>query len=85
MRVPSQGRIRAWRSHERTVIARQMLVLADINEFVPVQMPDGSAHDTVLILAAINCPREGARRADAMASRLGELGIPNVRTNHESE
>ena len=47
-------------------------------------MPDGAARDSVLILAPLNCPREGARRADALTQRLHELGIPAVRSNHYS-
>jgi hypothetical protein len=70
-----------WSSHEKAVSQRALLALADGNGFIPVQMPDGASADTVLILAPVNCPREGAKRADALAGRLRELGIPNVRSN----
>ena len=70
--------------HGRHGLTRDMLALADSNGFVPVQMPDGSARDTVLILAPVNCPSDGAKRADALSSRLRELGIPNIRSSQYS-
>lgn len=65
-------------------ISRETAALADGNGFIPAQMPDGAASDTVLILAPLNCPHEGAQRADALAQRLRQLGIPAVRSNHYS-
>jgi hypothetical protein len=73
-----------WHSHQRAVAARELAALADSNGFVPVQMPDGVPRDTVLILAPINCPSDGAKRAEALAARLSGLGIPNVRRNSYS-
>ena len=75
------GVVRVWHSHERAVSAHELEAIGDSNGFVPVQMPDGAARDTVLILAPVNCPSAGAKRADALAARLSALGIPNVRTN----
>jgi hypothetical protein len=75
------GAIRAWQSHEHAVSARELQAIADRNGFVPVQMPDGAARDTILILAPLNCPSAGARRADALAARLSALGVPTVRLN----
>jgi hypothetical protein len=73
-----------WQTHERTVAERSLLPFEDTNGFVPVQTPSGSAADTVVILAALNCPSAAAKRADTMASRLTELGIPNARANNYS-
>jgi hypothetical protein len=70
-----------WAGHH---LSRASAALADGHGFIPAQMPDGAARDTVLILAPVNCPHEGAKRADAMAQRLGELGIPAVRSNSYS-
>jgi hypothetical protein len=70
-----------WPSHH---LSRATAALADGNGFIPAQMPDGAASDSVLILAPVNCPREGARRADALAQRLRALGIPAVRSNSYS-
>lgn len=65
-------------------ISRATAALADGNGFIPTQMPDGAVRDAVLILAPLNCPHEGARRADALAQRLEHLGIPAVRSNRYS-
>jgi len=73
-----------WQAHERTVAERSLLPFEDTNGFVPVQTPAGSPPDTVVILAALNCPSAAAKRADTMANRLTELGIPNTRANHYS-
>ena len=75
------GVVRVWHSHERAVSARELAAIADRNGFVPVQMPDGAARDTVLILGPLNCPSAGAKRAEALAARLTALGIANMRTN----
>ncbi len=73
-----------WSSHERTVAERGLLAFQDTNGFVPVQTPPGTPPDKVIILAALNCPSAAAQRADAMAKRLTEMGIPNTRANHFS-
>jgi hypothetical protein len=51
-------------------------------DFVAVAMPDGLQHNTVLILAPLNCPSQAARRANSLASELSRMGIPNRRDNH---
>jgi hypothetical protein len=70
-----------WADHH---LSRATAAMADGNGFIPAEMPDGAARDSVLVLAPVNCPHEGARRADALAERLHELGIPVVRTNNYS-
>ena len=65
-------------------ISRATAALADADGFVPAQMPDGAERDSVLILAPLNCPREGAQRAEHLAQRMKELGIPAVRSNRYS-
>ena len=47
--------------------------------FVSVVMPDGAPRNTVIILAPQNCPSDAAQRADFLANRLTEAGIPNTR------
>jgi hypothetical protein len=66
------------------VIDRELLAYADSNGFVPVIMPDGAPADTVLIFAALNCPAAPARRANALAQQLKQMGIPTQRTDHYS-
>jgi hypothetical protein len=73
-----------WTSHERTLAERGLLPFQDTNGFVPVQTPPGTPPDKVIILAALNCPSAAAQRADTMAKRLTEMGIPNTRANHYS-
>lgn len=52
--------------------------------FVSVAMPDGVPQDSVAIIAPVNCPSDAAQRADALANRLTQLGIPNTRTSSYS-
>lgn len=73
-----------WTSHERTVAERGLLAFEDTNGFVPVTTPPGIPADKVIILAALNCPSAAAQRADTMAKRLTEMGIPNTRASHYS-
>jgi hypothetical protein len=73
--------VHLWHVHQRNALAREMDAFEDSNGFVPVQMPNGAPRDTVVILAPVNCPSDGAQRADALARRLSALGIPNVRSN----
>lgn len=73
-----------WTSHERTVAERSLLPFQDTNGFVSVATPPGTPPDNVIILAAVNCPSAAAQRADTMAKRLTEMGIPNTRANHYS-
>lgn len=76
--------VHLWNAHERTVAERALLPYEDTNGFVPVQSQAGSPADTVVILAALNCPSAAAQRAETMAKRLTEMGIPNTRANHYS-
>jgi len=52
--------------------------------FVSVVMPDGAPRNTVIILAPQNCPSDAAQRADALAVRLTEAGVPNLRSSSYS-
>jgi hypothetical protein len=65
-------------------ISRATAALADANGFIPAQMPDGAERGSVLILAPLHCPREGAKRARALAQRMKELGIPAVESDRYS-
>lgn len=48
--------------------------------FVSAVMPDGARPNTVIILAPENCPSDAAQRADSLAIRLTQAGIPNTRS-----
>jgi hypothetical protein len=78
------GGVHLWHMHQHSVIDRELLAAADSNGFVPVIMPDGAPQDTVLIFAALNCPSAQAQRANAMATRLKQMGIPSQRTSNYS-
>ena len=56
--------------------------MADSYGFVPILAGGNSPPNAAVVLAALNCPSAQAKRADAMASRLSELGIPNARANN---
>ncbi len=57
---------------------------ADVNGFIALPPATGVDPDTVLILAAPNCPKAGARRAAALAEALGARGIPQVQSGQIS-
>jgi len=67
----------AWRHH---VEQAQQAALTSPNGFMPILMPDGSEPNTVIVFAPVNCPKEPAQRADALAERLTREGIPNRRS-----
>jgi hypothetical protein len=54
---------------------------ADENGFVQVPPPANQAQDTIYVLAAENCPKEDAQRADRLAATLANEKIPVVRTH----
>ena len=70
-----------WWQQQRTE-DRAIRGATDVNGFLPVPMPDGAQHNTVLLFAPLNCPREGTQRAVALAEKLTAAGIANVRTSH---
>jgi len=82
--VVGGGGVHLWHIHERSVVDRQLLAAADTNGFVSVVTPADIKPDTVLILAALNCPSAQAKRADAMAAQLTQMGIPIRRSNSYS-
>ncbi len=48
--------------------------------FVDIPLPDGQSGHHVVIFAPANCPSDAARRAEALARRLDEAGIPYTRS-----
>jgi len=54
---------------------------ADENGFVQLPPPANQAQDTIYVLAAENCPKEDAQRADRLAATLANEKIPVVRTH----
>jgi hypothetical protein len=78
------GAVQLWKHHEHARYESAMLASADTSGFVEVLMPNGAQPDTVLILAARNCPSAAARRADDLARQLTAMGVPNVRSDQVS-
>ena len=48
--------------------------------FVEIPLPDGQSGHHVVIFAPANCPSDAGQRADALALRLDEAGIPYTRS-----
>ncbi|MBD8880249.1 hypothetical protein IHE49_07125 [Rhodanobacter sp. 7MK24] len=55
---------------------------ADAQGFIPTDVPTGVEHGVVLVLAALNCPKDASQRADDMVERLRGMGIPAKRDDH---
>lgn len=48
--------------------------------FVDIPLPDGQSGHHVVIFAPVNCPSDAAQRAEALARRLDDAGIPYTRS-----
>jgi hypothetical protein len=57
---------------------------ASPNGFIPLPPPENVNPKTVLVIAAENCPKEGARRSDALAQQLASRNIPYARAHDVS-
>ena len=52
--------------------------------FVDIPLPDGQSGHHVVIFAPANCPSDAAQRAEALARRLDDAGIPYTRSQNAS-
>ena len=75
------GGFQLWQMHERSLTERHLHAAADVNGFVPILASDDAPRDTVVILAAINCPKAPAQRAAALEKELARRDIPVLRAN----
>ncbi len=66
-----------WKKHDVPARSHTNVSQESPNGFQSVLMPDGAKDNVVLIFAAINCPHEEAKRADALAESLTRKGISN--------
>ena len=73
-----------WQRHAERVEAAELARLTDDNGFVELAQPSGADPRKVWIVAAANCPKEGARRADALASDLAERDVVFERRSNVS-
>ena len=65
----------AWNQHKAHVDAAAIAALTDERGFIEFEMPQEAKNDEVLIVAAQNCPKEGAVRADRLAREMAERNI----------
>lgn len=70
-----------WQQHQ---VTEQTRALTSANGFVSTATPSQAQRNVVLILAPVNCPSEAAQRADALAARLTQQGVPNQRSSNFS-
>ncbi len=54
------------------------------NGFVALPTVDGASKNVVMVVAAQNCTKEAAARADSLTAALTRSGIPVNRTRHVS-
>ena len=64
-----------WNHHQAHVEAAAIATLTDSRGFIEFEMPQGAMNNEVLIVAAQNCPQEGAVRADRLAREMAERNI----------
>lgn len=75
------GGYQYWQGHRQEVAAGPMV---SNNGFVRIPEVGGAKPDTVLVIAAQNCPHEDAQRADGLAQDLAAKGISVERTHNVS-
>lgn len=68
-----------WKQHQVHVEAMAIAAITDNYGFMSMAPPSGGRIDEVLVVAAQNCPKEDARRADELAQELAERNIPHAR------
>jgi hypothetical protein len=64
-----------WQKHQANVDAMALAAVTDEHGFSALASPSGADPRKVWIVAAVNCPREGARRADELAAQLAERNM----------
>lgn len=73
-----------WRGHEARKETAAVRALTDSYGFVALGAPQGADPRKVWIVAAVNCPKDGAQRADALARRLAESDFAYDRLSNVS-
>ncbi len=73
-----------WHKHQGNVEAAAVAAITDEHGFMELDPPQGVSTGEVVILAAQNCPREGAQRADHLAREMAERGFHVKRTSNAS-
>jgi hypothetical protein len=71
-----------WQKHQQHADAAELAAITDMRGFITFPTPEGITPKTVLVIAALNCPSDGAQRADWLAQQLAERNISHVRSSH---
>ena len=72
-----------WHSHRVHVERKAIEAITDERGFMEFSPPSGTKTNVVVILAAQNCPHDGAVRADRMAREMAERRCV-IRTSNAS-
>ena len=72
-----------WQQHKAQSEIKAAIKTSDINRngFISIPTPSNLNANTVIVLAAENCPKEDAKRADKLATELGSHDIPFTRAH----
>lgn len=70
-----------WQKHNERVEAAAIAAVTDSHGFIEFDPPNGGKRDSVIIVAAQNCPHEAAQHADALAREMAERNVRHVRTS----
>jgi hypothetical protein len=73
-----------WNQHKSHVEATAIAALTDERGFIEFEIPQGARNNEVLIVAAQNCPKDGAVRADRLAREMAERNIRYRRSSSVS-
>ena len=68
-----------WQKHNDRAEAAALAAITDDRGFIELTPPNGGKRESVIIVAAQNCPHEAAQRADALAREMAERNIRYVR------
>jgi hypothetical protein len=71
-----------WHSHRVHVERKAIEGITDARGFMEFSPPGGAKTNEVVILAAQNCPHDGALRAERLAGEMAERHVRFVRTSH---
>jgi len=73
-----------WHSHRMHAERKGLEGITDARGFMEFSPPSGAKTNEVVILAAQNCPHDGAVRADRMAEEMADRHVHFIRTSHAS-
>ena len=70
-----------WEKHTERGEAAAIAALTDAYGFIEFDPPDGGERNSVIIVAAQNCPHEAAQRADELAREMAIRNVSHLRTS----